>query len=310
MTPVVDDPREVTSVSVGVIFHSGVEDLQNCLDSVARQTVACSVAVRDNSSFPQPVNELLRDRKDILLLRSGGNLGFAGGANDLIRSSASPLVLILNPDVKLAPDYVKVLISVMRANPRVGVVGGKLLRDDGLIDCTGVCFSRSRRPINRGEGDSDLGQFVAGEVFAMTGTAILLRRTMLQEVAPDGECFDSDFFVYREDTDLCCRAKSLGWKIWFEPTAVAVHRRAWRKGGRRQMSRAVRFHSFKNRYLEMVKNETWKSILVDLPWILIFEVAQLAYVLVREPFLLGGYVAAIKLFPKMLKKRRAMKLLR
>lgn len=306
MTPFVDDPREVPSVSVGVIFHSGVEDLRHCLDSVARQTVPCSVAVRDNSSISPSVDDLLRDRKDILLFRDGGNLGFAGGANDLIRSSSSLFILIMNPDVKLAPDCVQLLLSVMEDDPHIGVVGGKLVREDGVIDSAGIFSSRSWRPLNRGEGEPDRGQFLAGEVLAITGTAVLLRRTMLEEIAIDGDYFDSDFFIYREDSDLCRRARRWGWKVWFEPSAVAIHRRAWRKGGRRNVSRVARFHSFKNRYLEIMKNATWRDLFGNLPWLLVYELAQLVYVLVREPFLLRAYGAAFVLFPRMIKKRRAI----
>lgn len=294
------------SVHVGVVFFEGIEDLTDCLESVAGQTLVCRLSVRDNGSNPGPVDALLNTKKEIFLLRDGKNCGFAGGANDLIRSSKDPFVLILNPDVKLAPNYVEALVAVMKANPQVGVAGGKLIREEGEIDSAGIFSSRTRRPVNRGEGEADHGQYGAGEVFAITGTAVLLRRTMLEEISFEGDYFDSDFFIYREDSDLCQRARRRGWRVWFTPTAVAVHRRAWRKGGRRFVSRLARFHSFKNRYLELVKNETWGTLLVDLPWIFAFEMAQLVYVLVREPFLLRAYGAALRLLPKMLKKRRVI----
>lgn len=290
------------SVHIGIIFYEGLDDLRECLDSIASLTVGGSVSVRDNSSTPGPVDSLLGTRP-VSLHRDGKNLGFAGGANDLIRSSTEPFVLILNPDVKLAPDYVDVLLAVMKADPRVGVAGGKLVREGGVIDSAGIYSSRNRRPVNRGEGEPDRGQYPAGDVLAITGTAILLRRAMLDDIVLEGDYFDSDFFVYREDSDLCWRARHRGWKVWFEPAAVAVHRRAWRKGRRCSVSRVARFHSFKNRYLELAKNETWRSVWGDLPWILAYELAQFIYVLVREPFLVGAYGSAIKLFPKMLKKR-------
>ena len=39
----------------------------------------------------------------------------------------------------------------------------------------------------------------------------------------DGEFFDPDFFVYREDADVAWRAMLLGWRCIYTPAAVAYH---------------------------------------------------------------------------------------
>ena len=53
----------------------------------------------------------------------------------------------------------------------------------------------------------------------------------------------------------------------------------------------------------MAKNDTWRTLLPDLPWILPYEVAALGYALLRERELLGGYVDAAKALSRMRAKR-------
>lgn len=295
-----------SSVAVGVIYHSGIEDLGPCLESIRRQTVPCDIYVRDNGSDPGAVDRVVQTHPGVRILRDGINRGFAGGANDIIRSSSASFVLVMNPDVRLSKDCARNLLSVMEADPRIGVAGGKLVREDKTLDSAGIFSSPSRRPLNRGEGEPDLDQFPLGEVLSVTGAAMLLRRDMLEDVSKDGEFFDSDFFIYREDTDLCRRARHLGWRVVYVPGAVATHRRAWRKGTRQGMPRLARFHALKNRYLEMIKNETLGAIGRDLPQVAMFELAQFVYVLLREPSLLGAYGFVLRSLPKTWMKRRAI----
>jgi GT2 family glycosyltransferase len=47
----------------------------------------------------------------------------------------------------------------------------------------------------------------------------MVRRTAVDRVG----FFDPDYFMYGEDIDLCFRLKSGGWKIFYLPTARAVH---------------------------------------------------------------------------------------
>ena len=67
---------------------------------------------------------------------------------------------------------------------------------------------------------------------------------------------------------------------------------------------SVRRHSFKNHYLEMIKNETPRGFLRDLHVILGWEVLRLGFSLLRDPQLLGGYLDALRLAPRAWAKRR------
>jgi GT2 family glycosyltransferase len=92
---------------------------------------------------------------------------------------------------------------------------------------------------------------------------------MVDDIALDGEFFDSDFFVYREDADVAWRAQLMGWKCLYVPYARGYHVRKVLPGNRRALPADINMHSVKNRFLMRIKNispdlyrRNWFSITV------------------------------------------------
>ena len=184
--------------------------------------------------------------------------------------------------------------SLVAYGKLAGMVTGKLLRFDGVtLDSAGQFLARSRKTVERGYDSTDEGQFEeAGYVFSVCGAAALYRRAALEQVAPDGQVFDDDFFAFHEDLDLGWRAQRLGWRGWYEPQARARHFRgstdAARQAGshRRRLTTLpdeVAYHAVKNRYLAMIKNDTATRVLLDLPFILGREILLWSFLLLRRP---------------------------
>ena len=144
-------------------------------------------------------------------------------------------------------------------------------------------------------------------MFGVTGAAILIRCAALDDLRVDGELFDEDFWAYHEDTDLAWRAGLLGWSSLYVPSAVAIHRRGWHPGIADAVSPAVRRHSFKNHYLQMIKNEQPLPFLRDLPVILAWEVLRLGATLTRHPTMLPAYGSALRLAGRAWSKRRVIR---
>jgi GT2 family glycosyltransferase len=77
---------------------------------------------------------------------------------------------------------------------------------------------------------------------------------MIDDVSMDGEFFDPDFFVYREDADVAWRAQLLGWRCIYTPHARGYHVRKALPGNRRALPPLINMHSVKNRFLMRIKN--------------------------------------------------------
>ncbi len=297
----------------GIINHGHYEDVTRCLASLRRQTrLPDAVYVFDTGVDPARFHALSA-REPAVSFELGPNRGYAGGANHLLRRldverPDAAYVLLLNPDVELDPPFAARLLEAMEARPCVALGSGKLLRPGReRIDSAGIVLPRHRRPRDRGSGEPDQGQFERPEpVFAVSGAALMLRRAALPALAVEGEVFDEDFFVYHEDTDLAWRAHRLGWEVWYEPRATAVHGRHWRRERRFSIPVEVRRHSFKNHYLQLLKNERGADFLRNLPWLLVWEVLRLGYVLLRDRTLLRAYRAALLAAPRAWAKRKAI----
>jgi GT2 family glycosyltransferase len=294
----------------GIVNHGSYDELDRCLESLARQSLPPeAIAVYDTGEDPARF-EAERAAHPGLLFESGPNRGYAGGANrvvDRLASEATALdyILVLNPDVELDPDFSVRLIEGIDCRPRVAIATGKLLRPDRrTLDTAGIRFPRHGRPRDRGSDVLDRGQFDAREfVDAASGAAMMLRVSTLDDLALEGELFDESFFAYHEDTDLCWRARRFGWQILYEPRAVGVHVRGWRRSRRAEIAISTRRHSFKNHYLQLVKNETLGHGLRNLPWLLGWEILRFGFVVLRDRPMLGAYAEAWRALPEARRKR-------
>jgi len=310
----------IPRVAVGIINYQDYRHLPVCLDSVKRQSLRPDlVMVLDNQSSVGEIRTVAGAYPEVQMLSMQENLGYSGGANRIIREAEGcDYILLLNPDAILDPRCLEEMVRAMESMPGVGVVGGKLLLGDSqvdegpasstprLLDSTGHLVFRSRRIIDRGHGELDVGQYDRPEqVFSICGAAVLFRRAMLEEVRIDQEYFDEDFFAYKEDVDICWRAQLLGWGSFYNPAATAYHLRGWkRKDDRRSVPWDRKYHSFKNHYLMMIKNEIPALFWRDFLPILWLGVRAMAYISIIEPALWRSVLDLRKYWPGAQHKRR------
>ena len=222
------------------------------------------VVVSDNASTDDTPSILRSFESRIRVIQNVRNLGFAAGQNRAIRECRSAdWVLTLNPDVLLEPGFVRRLVESGASDSSVGAVCGKLLSiAPGFqplpvprIDSAGIIFTPNMRHFDRGWHERDEQRYDAAEyVFGASAAAALYRREMIEDVAIDGEFFDSDFFVYREDADVAWRAQLLGWKCIYVPYARGYHVRKVLPGNRGALPPEINMHSVKNRFLMRIKN--------------------------------------------------------
>ena len=241
-------------VSVVIVTWNSAAHLQRCLDAYAAQTATCELIVVDNASGDGSADMAAPFATRVV--RNGENVGFAAAANQAIALARGQFVQLLNPDCFPAPHYSQRLLSAFE-DERIGMATGKLLLADtpSLVDSKGIRMTRSGRHLDIDQGRPDKGDEKPAEVFGVSGAAAMYRRAFLDDVAVDGEIFDSDFFAYREDADLAWRGQLFGWRALYVPAAVAHHVRRVTPERRRQLPAAINMHSVKNRFLLRMKNE-------------------------------------------------------
>lgn len=293
-------------LNVSIISTKDVQELLSCLASIYVSNIPCEyeVWVVDNACGVK--DEVSRRYPKTRVVVNEKPKGFSENHNNVIRQSSGDYVLVMNPDVYIQKGFVESMLKVIRSGEKIGVVAGKLLQPDGkTIDSTGHIIYKSRRTVDRGQGQVDSGQYnVQEEVFSACAAAMLCRREMLEDIKLFEEYFDGSFRLYKEDLDLCWRARLRGWKIVYTPGAVAYHERGWGKERpRAEIPRWIRRESFKNRYLTMIKNDHFINFLRDMPFIMWHELKALVYVIFREPHLFLAWGQILMSLPLTFRKR-------
>jgi GT2 family glycosyltransferase len=296
-----------------VTYNSG-RYIKRCLESVlAQKGPQVEIIVVDNDSTDGTRDILERYEDRCRIVYNDRNLGFAAAQNQAIRMSEGDWILTLNPDVLLLPGFIQALVDAGNLEPRVGSVCGKLLAikssfdlpDKPLVDSTGIYFTPMLRHLDRGSQEVDNGHYLVNEyVFGATAAAALYRREMIDDISIDGEFFDRDFFVYREDADVAWRAQLLGWRCIYTPHARGYHVRNVLPGNRRALPAVINMHSVKNRFLMRLKNMTG-----DLYWrnwlhVTVRDVVVIACCVLREHTSLKAFWYVARNWRRFLEKRR------
>ena len=127
----------------------------------------------------------------------GANLGSAKGHNTLLEKNASNHVLIMNPDVMLAPNA---LIEMIRP-----------------LSTPGVAMVEARQlPIEHPKAYNAL----TGETGWATTACALIPSFIFEKIG----MFDSEtFFLYCDDVDFSWRVRLAGYKVIYQPTATVFH---------------------------------------------------------------------------------------
>jgi len=253
-------------VSVTIVTYNSGRFIKRCLESVlAQKFVSKEIIVVDNASTDGTVDILEQFEDRCQIFYNDENIGFAAAQNQAIALSSGDWVLTLNPDVLLLPGFIQALFDAGHVHPRIGSVCGKLLTirasfdlpDKPLVDSTAIYFTPMLRHLDRGSQEVDNGHYLNHEyVFGATAAAALYRREMIEDISIDGDFFDPDFFVYREDADVAWRAQLLGWRCLYVAGAVSYHVRRMLPGQRSSVPAFLNMHSVKNRFLMRVKNMT------------------------------------------------------
>jgi N-acetylglucosaminyl-diphospho-decaprenol L-rhamnosyltransferase len=163
------------------------------------------------------------------------NAGYGSAVNAAARSLGPEVkwILICNPDVRLLPGSLDVLIDRLEEDPRIGAVGPRVLNEDGTTYPsaraipslrTGIghaLFANvwKRNPWTRSyRATSDLSDEPRA-VGWLSGSCLLVRRSAFDAIGG----FDEGYFMYFEDVDLGARMADAGHPNVYIPASRVVH---------------------------------------------------------------------------------------
>lgn len=222
----------VANIAVVVIDHNSGEAIVDCIESVRSQGPA-EIVVIDNASTDDSCAALRRRYEDLHIITNERNVGFAAAANQGMRTTSAPYVLLLNPDAVAEPGALAALERALEEKPRAAAAGALVRNPDGTAQPTRRRFPsiwqsilhglvgvfRPDNPGTRAYTLDAVDLSVLTRVDWIAGPAMALRREAFEAVGG----FDEAFFFFVEDVDLCKRFADAGFEVWFQPEAVVVH---------------------------------------------------------------------------------------
>ncbi len=287
-------------MAIAVVTFNSEPELEGCFAAIdGLSPPPAEVVILDNASSDRSLALAQSWAKlsplKVKVIAEERNVGFAEGMNRCLQETRSPWFFALNPDARPEPTYLRKLVELARtAAGATGALTGRLRRPtaggEACLDACGMFLTLTWRHLDRGSGEPDDGRYSRAErVFGATGAAALYWREALEDVALHGEIFDSRFFSFREDAELCFRLAERGWSVLYHPEAHCLHRRYNLPSRRRKMPAAVNYHSLKNRYLLRFYHQTWGNFFRTLPWTLVRDLGALIWVIMGERSSLPAY---------------------
>lgn len=196
-----------------ILFHNDITAIKRTLESIQRAVdfaiaqgiySAVQVVYGDCSSVALFSSEKIQQLQilhtgyfQLDIIYFGANLGSAKGHNTLLQHVTADHVLIMNPDVVLAPNT---LIELARP---------LLTTDIGMVEARQL-------PIEHPKAYNP----VTGETSWATTACALISAEVIAKVGN----FDSDtFFLYCDDVDYSWRVRLVGWKVVYQPSAIVFH---------------------------------------------------------------------------------------
>ncbi|MBN2209401.1 MAG: glycosyltransferase family 2 protein [Candidatus Coatesbacteria bacterium] len=282
-------------VAAIIVSFNSADVIATCLRALSGSKYEnIQVIVVDNGSCDS-TSSIVRDQfPEVMLVDAGDNLGFAGGCNVGFEATDAEIVILLNDDAVVRPDTISEMVALASSDPDVGIVGCKILYPDGKrLQHAGAVVLPNGLTRHYGYGELDTGQY--DRVFDceyVTGAAMAIKRELLEQLGP----FDKGYYpAYFEEAEYCERARRLGYRVVYLPTAVVYHEES-RSATKGSSAFYRMYHSGRLRFV--LKNFTGRRLLgffkEECKWLLRYGLRQqggplvLAYVktLVKLPMIL------------------------
>lgn len=227
----------MNTIAVILINYNSAKYTINCIKSILEKTSShlnFEIIVVDNNSEVDDIKLVdtfvkQENKNNLKLIKSNINTGFGGGNMIGAQAANSKYLAFVNNDSIFMNDCLSLLLNAMETNQNYGVCGPKAYKEDGSIlptldhytslskEFLGRSLLEKINPEkypNRKKNYSNhqKGQFVSGSF-------MMVKSTDFWKVGG----FDTNIFLYHEETDLCKRINKLNKHSYLIPEAEFIH---------------------------------------------------------------------------------------
>lgn len=220
------------STDIIVCVHNAPEDVRACIEALVDSTESpFSLIIVDDGSADE--TRRLVDRigpaAGARVIRNAEARGYTFAANQGLRASEAPFVVLLNSDTIVTKGWLSRLHDCFASDDTIGLVGP--LSNSATWQSVPEIISNGRWANNHGQADvpadetAELVRSASGRVYPratfLNGFCLMIRR----EVIADIGIFDEEAFGrgYGEENDYCLRAREQGWELAIADDCYVFH---------------------------------------------------------------------------------------
>ncbi len=238
---------ETPRVVAVILNWDGSSQTARCARSIERGTYPVTVLIVDNESTDRTADALKSCCPDAELIRTGRNLGYAGGMNVGIRRALelnADFIMLLNNDTSLGTRCVEHLIGAMNSDSRIGLAGPIVIdgASNAVESCGGTLDWRRSEPRLRRHGEPRFREETGREdVEFVPGVAIFARAAAIR----DAGLLPERYFLYFEDCAWSLQLRLRGWRTIVCRDARVLH---WESSSAGKGSPLKSYYYVRNNY--------------------------------------------------------------
>jgi GT2 family glycosyltransferase len=188
----------------------------------------------------------------ITFIQNKKNEGFAGGNNRGIEIAKGDIILLLNNDTEVDPDFIEPIAELFATDSSIGIISPKILyyQSKQTIQYAGgtAINAFTARGKFIGTGEKDIAQYNrAHQTHLAHGAAMAVHKKVFDKIG----LLPEDYFLYYEELDFSEHAQRAGFTIWYQPRSVVFHKESMSVG---KLSTIKVYYQNRNRLLFIRRN--------------------------------------------------------
>ena len=216
---------DLPKVSIIIPCYNQIRYTYRCLYSIMKNTdpteTPYEVIIADDVSTDTTKN-IYKYVDNVKVNRNEQNLGFLKNCNAAAKIAEGEYIYFLNNDTEVHENYLSSLVKLLDENTSIGMVGSKLLFEDGKLQEAGGIIWSDGSGANYGRGDDpdDFKYNYTKEVDYISGASIMIRKNLWNIIGGFDERYSP---AYCEDSDLAFEVRKYGYKVVYQPESVVTH---------------------------------------------------------------------------------------
>jgi len=222
-------------LTVVIVTYNSNKTILNLLSSLKYINESIKeIIIIDNNSPIFDKNKIKQVSKKISIIQNKKNFGFAKAVNQGIKKSKTNFILLLNPDTYLIDKSLVKTFDVIKNNPKIGAIGGKIFDKNknrkytatnnptfltGLFEFTNLKKLFPNNYFSKAFWAENEKISRPTNIVSLCGAYIILRKKINNKL----NLFDEKYFLYMEDIDFGISINKSGYKVVFDPKSQIIH---------------------------------------------------------------------------------------